>query len=214
MRNFFTLLLLVASSTVHATLWRVDAVLSAHGINYETPFQKTKFPAQGVFETENGEPIWWNIDITLPTDVLELDNTLCFNVPAAHCEGKSIRGGFSFSRGLYSPGGSWSLTLVSAGVLTAAQFYRGGVGGFEGELEHGTMIPVAIPEPSAIWFALVALGFVVARARTVFASAAESEKVDSFHPHARFDPLERGNARRRIRQHGRWLETNRGVLES
>ena len=183
MRNALALLLLVLSFDAQATLWRVDAVLSAYGLSYEYPYQKTRFPVQGAFDTEDGEPLWWDIDVTLPGYVLSLDSAAC-NPYSNYCSGTSIRGGFRFGFSYGSPGGSWYLTLVSAGVLTSAEFYRGGSGGFEGELEHGTMITVDIPEPSTSLFVLVALGFVVARACPVFVKAAEG------------------------------FETNQGVLES
>jgi hypothetical protein len=206
MRTALALLLLVLSLNAQATLWRVDAVLSAYGLNNETPYQKTKFAVQGTFDTENGEPLWWDIDVILPRDVFALDSAC--NAFTEHCSGKSIRGGFTFTFSSGSPSGAWYLTLVSAGVLTSAQFYHGGIGGFEGELEHGTMITVDIPEPSTILFILVALGFVVARARTVFVKAVASKKAGSLdrHPH--------GNTREQFLRHGMCSENNQGVLES
>ena len=207
MKYVLALALLVLSASTHATLWRVDAVLGAYGLNYEFPNQKTKFAVQGEFDTEAGKPLWWNIQIALPMYVLELNSAHC-NPYSNYCAGTAIRGGFQFSFSGGSPGGSWYLTLISPGVLTSAEFSRGGVGGFEGQLEHGTMIAVAIPEPSIILFVLAALGFVLVHARAIATGAGKSKPANAF------DSYRDSKPREQTESHGKPLHFRSGALGS
>jgi hypothetical protein len=158
MKTLLALFFLAIGSSAHAMVWKVDAVMSAYGVNEEIPHQKTKFVVHGFFDTEDGEPKSWEIDITFPRGATyDLYSDQCNPVyGGVVCDGRAVQGGFQFTYSYLSPGGTHSIKLIGIGVLTSAQFYQGGISGFEGTLEHGTMIPLGVPEPSIILFALAA----------------------------------------------------------
>jgi hypothetical protein len=182
MRTLLALLFLATASSAQAMIWKVDAVLSACCINEETPHQKTKFLVQGFFDTEEGEPKSWDIDITFPRGIdYDLYSDQCSSVyGGVVCDARAVQGGFQFLISHGSPGGTHSIRLIGIGVLTSAKFTQGGISGFEGTLEHGTLIPLGVPEPSIILIALAALGLAVVRRAS--ASVAANNKQKRFRP--------------------------------